>query len=1615
MTTKFQRTTSLMLVFALVLSFFAVPAKQTYAAASTSEITSAETLTASEALAQPHGQEVTLKGYVVTDYYGENSIKVSETIGDTTNTILVKLESEMKPEFSPVNNPDSLNKEVTVTGKRGTYYSQEAVKEVSMMEFTEDSSSAEPTEPSESLSIADAKLKIGQTVTTEGIVTADNSSIGGGKLSTYIQDETAGINLFAFDPSKHPDVKEGDKVKVTGEITLYKQLTEIVAETVEIVSSGSELPAAESLTLEDMMNPAAAEPFEGQLVTVNGYVKNIPDSPAGGGYNISLVDEDFNSTTLRVLEGSMDISAIEEGKWYDITGILSQYDGYQLIPRKASDLTEAAEQPEAPTAAGEYTSTVHSVTDGDTIRLSTPVLGADRVRFVNIDTPETDMGDNAAVDGDNQDYHGEIASAHLKTLLQPGDQVTLKLGEEPTDNYGRLLAQVINKDGINTNLEMVKQGYAVTYFIWPIGDETEYETFQAAVKEAKDNERGIWNPADPLTELPFEYRVLLDGREYDKPVGNSDTKEYVTPAQWEQVPVEKRVFFWDEETAKTQGYTLAEGTTPPPAPEPEPEPEPDPTEPEQPTDPVNGTLTVSEALAQPRGTEVTMKGYIVGESNGQYAVKVSDSTDNTSTSIVVKLETDMRAEFSPANNPDALNKQILVTGKRDAYSGNESIESVTSIEFMNEEPARDYLTVSEALAQPQETEVTMKGYIVGESNGQYAVKVSDSTDNTSSTIVVKLETDMRAEFSPLNNPDALNKQILVTGERDVYSGNESIEYVTSIEFIAEEPAVDYLTVSEALAQPQGTEVTMQGYIVGESNGQYAVKVSDSIDNTSSTIVVKLETDMREEFSPLNNPDALNKQIIVTGKRDVYSGSESIESVSNIAFTESEAPTQPETPAETLSIVDAKLKMGQTVTIEGIVTADNEAIGGGKLSTYLQDDTAGINLFGFDLSQYPNVKEGDKVKVTGEITSYKQLTEIIPGTVEVISSGNDLPAAKTISLGDLTDPATAEPFEGQLVKVNGYLKSIPSTPAGGGYNITLLDEDYNGTTLRVIEGSIDVTELQEGKWYDITAILSQYDSYQLIPRKASDLTEAAEQPEAPTAAGEYTSTVHSVTDGDTIRLSTPVLGADRVRFVNIDTPETNMGDNAEVDGDNQDYHGEIASAHLKTLLQPGDQVTLKLGEEATDNYGRLLAQVINKDGINTNLEMVKQGHAVTYFIWPVGDETDYEKFQAAVKDAKDNERGIWNPADPLKELPFEYRALLEGGDFNKPVGNSDTKKYVEPTQWEQVPVEKRIFFWDEETAIAQGYNMNNTVTPVIEGNTAAISDSVITNVQAGSELELDLTESTEETISLELSAEQVQSLKAKDVKLSILKGTVALTLPASIFTEDVHTSISMKKAEAVEGALAEVYDFTIKQGNEIIEHLSSPVEVSFHVNTEVPNPETLEVFRWEDNSAQWVSVDSDPSFENGVITAETDHFSLYTVFENTVDAAKEVPAEHIEALMEKLVSGDKTKSKEVAQGFINLVEAGSLTNTDVVELIGEELNKAAGNDFRTKLAVKRVLVQIDNILDRVEKDYHNPKVESIINYGAQKQLIRIIERDIHDILEDGKKKKHFSFLGVIFGW
>ncbi|WP_246944372.1 5'-nucleotidase C-terminal domain-containing protein [Bacillus pinisoli] len=419
------------------------------------------------------------------------------------------------------------------------------------------------------------------------------------------------------------------------------------------------------------------------------------------------------------------------------------------------------------------------------------------------------------------------------------------------------------------------------------------------------------------------------------------------------------------------------------------------------------------------------------------------------------------------------------------------------------------------------------------------------------------------------------------------------------------------------------------------------------------------------------------------------------------------------PSTTISILEArKLTNNTTVTIQGVVTADNSAIGGGKLSTYLQDETAGINIYS---STSQDLKEGDLVKITGSLAEYNKLKEIIPTSIEVLAQNQELPQPKSINLAELQSATTAEPLEGQLVKLTGFVSSVPSSPAGGGYNVSFIDADFNSTTLRVMQGTNAITALEKGKWYEVTAIVSQYNTYQIIPRKAEDIVLASEQPEAPSQAGTYSSIVKSVTDGDTIKLEIPVLGADTVRYVNIDTAETYHTPKNELD-QNQLEYGNAAKAYMNTLLKAGDEILIKVGEEATDAYGRLLGQVIRKsDGLNTNLEMVKSGNAVTYFIWPVGDEADYTMFQAAVKEAKDAGIGIWNLANPLLELPFEFRAREQGKGLSRYVGNSDTKRYVQPADFNEVPVEKRVFFASPEEAEANGYKAVTAEQPVEDPN------------------------------------------------------------------------------------------------------------------------------------------------------------------------------------------------------------------------------------------------------------------------------------------------------------
>ncbi|WLR50802.1 thermonuclease family protein [Bacillus tianshenii] len=220
-----------------------------------------------------------------------------------------------------------------------------------------------------------------------------------------------------------------------------------------------------------------------------------------------------------------------------------------------------------------YEATVDHIVDGDTLYIDKPILGTRKVRYANIDTPETyhqpsykqhlidDQLDHS------QKYHGERAKEQLQSLLPPGEEIILEVGQTTKDYYGRLLAKVIRKkDRIDTNLEMIQRGLAVTYFIWPVDDKHTYNQYQKALKNAKRFHLGIWDRNHPLMELPFVFRKRDHRSTYKKYVGNSETKEYVLPQYWYKVPVENRIFFNEMQQAQDAGYQAKEVPTLSPAP-----------------------------------------------------------------------------------------------------------------------------------------------------------------------------------------------------------------------------------------------------------------------------------------------------------------------------------------------------------------------------------------------------------------------------------------------------------------------------------------------------------------------------------------------------------------------------------------------------------------------------------------------------------------------------------------------------------------------------------------------------------------------------------------------------------------------------------------------------------------------------------------------------------------------------------------------------------------------------------------------------------------------------------------------------------------------------------------
>lgn len=127
--------------------------------------------------------------------------------------------------------------------------------------------------------------------------------------------------------------------------------------------------------------------------------------------------------------------------------------------------------------------------DGDTIEVQ--IDGSEdkvKVRLLGVDTPES-VDPRRPVE-----CFGKEASKFTAMLV---DGKRLRLEADPradeVDKYGRLLRNVVLGDGRDLNALLVSEGYANAYLSFPL-DPLRKAQLTVLEREAKEGERGLWNP-----------------------------------------------------------------------------------------------------------------------------------------------------------------------------------------------------------------------------------------------------------------------------------------------------------------------------------------------------------------------------------------------------------------------------------------------------------------------------------------------------------------------------------------------------------------------------------------------------------------------------------------------------------------------------------------------------------------------------------------------------------------------------------------------------------------------------------------------------------------------------------------------------------------------------------------------------------------------------------------------------------------------------------------------------------------------------------------------------------------------------------------------------------------
>ena len=141
-----------------------------------------------------------------------------------------------------------------------------------------------------------------------------------------------------------------------------------------------------------------------------------------------------------------------------------------------------------PLPSGLPTVRVQRVVDGDTLKLS----DGRSVRLIGINAPEL------AHHGRNVEPFAETARSRLQALVDAsGGRLSLQVGREARDHYGRTLAHAYDRGGENLEARLLAEGLGYLVAVAPNTDLVACQ--QAAEQVAREARLGLWRKAEVQT------------------------------------------------------------------------------------------------------------------------------------------------------------------------------------------------------------------------------------------------------------------------------------------------------------------------------------------------------------------------------------------------------------------------------------------------------------------------------------------------------------------------------------------------------------------------------------------------------------------------------------------------------------------------------------------------------------------------------------------------------------------------------------------------------------------------------------------------------------------------------------------------------------------------------------------------------------------------------------------------------------------------------------------------------------------------------------------------------------------------------------------------------------